>query len=287
VSELPNNAKTAENNESEISMQTFLQDVPPNEERQVSGMGLNTMQGYVFVTPDITLFCSDDICGHPQTFRCTDEKQFPTDEDVFMHYECRNCERTYKTFAIRAVEFRGQDGRLLKFGEQPAFGPPLPARLQRLLQSDRDLLIKGYQAEIHGQGIGAFAYYRRVVEDGKGRLIDEIIKVCKKTPRAEKLVPTLEEAKKQTQFTKAVEQIADAIPDSLRMDNHNPLTLLHNALSRSLHKDSDEQCLEAAQAIRVVLTEFTDSLAQLLKEKAELTEAIKKLSAGKKPTEHK
>jgi hypothetical protein len=112
-----------------------------------------------------------------------DTQQFlvSVNHDFLLHYQCRNCGHTTKTFAIRLVEFLGGEsrvgiGRLVKMGEEPAFGPPLPARLQRLVQPDRDLLVKGYQAEIHGQGIGAFAYYRRIVEDGKDRLIDEIIK---------------------------------------------------------------------------------------------------------------
>jgi hypothetical protein len=203
--------------------------------------------------------------------------------DAVLHYQCRNCQRTKKTFAIRAK----QDGHLLKMGEEPAFGPPLPARLQRLVQPDRDLLVKGYQSEIRGHGIGAFAYYRRVVEDGKDRLIDEIIKVCRKIPRAETFIPKLEQAKKETQFTNAVQLIADAIPDALRIDGHNPLTLLHQALSKSLHNDSDEECLEAAEAIRLVLTEFADRLSQLLKEQAELTKALSKLFKSKSSTESK
>jgi hypothetical protein len=290
VNELPSNAEATEDKESEIALQTFLQDVAPNQERRISGMAEYSRGDWYFVRPDVTLFCSDEICGRGQSFSCIDQELFLVSQnhDFVLHYECRNCERTTKTFAIRLVkDLGGGDGCLVKMGEEPAFGPPLPARLQRLVQRDRDLLIKGYQSEIHGQGIGAFAYYRRVVEDGKDRLIDEIIKVCRKIPGADKFISGLEEAKKQTQFKKAVEQIADAIPDALRIEGHNPLTLLHQAISKSLHSDSDEECLEAAEAIRVVLTEFADRLSQLLKEQAELTNAIKKLFAGKSPTKGK
>jgi len=286
VSELPSNAEPAEDKESEIAMQTFLEDVPPNEERLISGMADYEHGTWKFVKPDLTLFCLDPICGRPQTFTCMDSQEFlvAANPDFLLHYLCRNCGHTTKMFAITLVKRdagNGRNGRLLKIGEEPAFGPPLPARLQRLVQPDRELLIKGYQSEIHGQGIGSFAYYRRVVEDGKDRLIDEIIKVCRKMPGADKYIEGLEAAKREVQFKKAVEQIADAIPDALRLDGHNPLTLLHQAISRSLHSDSDEECLEAAQAIRVVLTEFADRLSQLLKEQAELTKAITKLVAGK------
>ena len=167
------------------------------------------------------------------------------------------------------------------------FGPPLPARLQRLVQSERDFLVKGFQSEIKGQGIRAFAYYRRVVKDGKDQLIDEIIKLCKKIPGADRFISGLEEAKKQEQFKKAVEQIADAIPEALRIAGHNPLTLLHQALSKSLHSDSDEECLEAAHGIRVVLAAFAERLSQLLRDEAEVTEAVKKLLVSKNPAKAK
>jgi len=288
VSELPSSAQPAETNESEISMQTFLEEVPPNEQRSVSDMAISAMHNYLFRKPDLTLFCPNAICNRAQTFGCTDDRDLPVG-DALLHYRCRNCQRTTKTFAIRfvGVRPRGSDGRLLKIGEQPAFGPPLPARLQRLVQPDRGFLVKGFQSEIKGHGIGAFAYYRRVVEDEKDRLIDEIIKVCKKTPGADKFISGLEEAKKQVQFTTAVEQIADAIPEALRISGHNPLTLLHPALSKSLHKDSDEDCLEAAHAIRVMLAAFAERLSQLLKDEAEVTNAIGTLLAKKKKEDSK
>jgi len=272
--------------ESEIAMQTFLEDVPPNEERIISGIADYEFGDWKFVKPDITLFCSDPLCNHGQEFMCMESEHLLVSEnrDFLLHYQCRNCRHTTKTFAIRLVKFLGGssgvgNGRLVKMGEEPAFGPPLPARLQRLVQSDRDFLMKGFQSEIKGLGIGAFAYYRRVVEDGKDRLIDEIIKVCKKTPGADKLISGLEEAKKQVQFKKAVEQIADAIPEALLISGHNPLTLLHQALSKSLDLDSDEECLEAAHDIRVLLGVFAERLSQLLKEDAEVTKAVSKLMA--------
>jgi hypothetical protein len=275
-----------------ISPQTFLQEIPPNQERLISGMAHHGGGYWHLVKPDLTLFCPDQLCERPQTFTCTTDADFAVAgrPDVILEYECRNCAHTTKTFAIRvlAIDGRnGRDGRLVKIGEEPAFGPPLPARLQRLVQSERDFLLKGFRSEIKGQGIGAFAYYRRVVEDGKDRLIEEIIKVSKTIPGADKFIPGLEDAKKQTQFTKAVEQIADAIPDALRIDGHNPLTLLHQAISKSLHEDSDEECLEAAEAIRIVLGEFAERLSQLSKEQAEVKKAISKLFKSKQPSESK
>jgi hypothetical protein len=57
----------------------------------------------------------------------------------------------------------------------------------------------------------------------------------------------------------------------------NPLILLHSALSEGLHAQTDEQCLELAQAVRVVLAELAERIGQALKDEAELNAAISRL----------
>lgn len=50
------------------------------------------------------------------------------------------------------------------------------------------------------------------------------------------------------------------IPQTLLINGHNQLTLLHSALSEGLHDQTDEKCLELATSIRVVLTDLADRL---------------------------
>jgi hypothetical protein len=53
--------------------------------------------------------------------------------------------------------------------------------------------------------------------------------------------------------------------------------LLHSALSEGLHAQTDEDCLERATAIRVVLTDLADRIGHALKDRAELGAALSKL----------
>jgi (p)ppGpp synthase/HD superfamily hydrolase len=69
-----------------------------------------------------------------------------------------------------------------------------------------------------------------------------------------------------SQFSKALASIKDAIPQALLLNGHNPLTMLHKALSTGLHEKTDEECLEIAHDVRVVLIELADRLGQLLKD---------------------
>jgi hypothetical protein len=69
--------------------------------------------------------------------------------------------------------------------------------------------------------------------------------------------------------------------ESLLINGHNPLTLLHSALSKGLHAKTDEECLELAHDVRIVLTELAERLGQALKDEAELNTAVSRLIKSK------
>jgi hypothetical protein len=92
------------------------------------------------------------------------------------------------------------------------------------------------------------------------------------------MVRGLKEAKKQVQFLSAVEAVKDALPQTLLVDGHNPLTLLHSALSKGLHAKTDEECLELAKDVRLVLADMVERIGQALKDDAELKAAVSRLT---------
>ena len=63
----------------------------------------------------------------------------------------------------------------------------------RLIQEDRELFLIGRRAETQGMGIGAFAYYRRVVEEQKTRIFDKIIDVAKKLGTKDEQIAQLQQ----------------------------------------------------------------------------------------------
>ena len=81
----------------------------------------------------------------------------------------------------------------------------------------------------------------------------------------------------EIQFSKAVENVKTAIPEVLFIKGHNPLTLLHSALSEGLHEVSDEMCLVAASDIRLILFEFAERLTEAMTDQKELNEALSRL----------
>ncbi|MFZ1219285.1 MAG: hypothetical protein WAO00_08325 [Chthoniobacterales bacterium] len=177
-----------------------------------------------------------------------------------------------------------ETGEATKFGEAPPFGPPTSARLITLIGPDRDAFLKGRRCENQGLGIGAFVYYRRVVESQKARILAEIIKVAERVGAKAEIIRVLKEAAEETQFSKAMNMAKPAIPESLLVNGHNPLGLLHTALSEGVHTLSDEVCLAIAGSIRIVLEELSERLGQALKDELELKQALDTLINRQKLT---
>ena len=241
----------------------------------------NTYYAEIY-TPELFLHCASDVCNGQRYFRYTQgDKSLGMGVDTrqtFLTFTCDNCKKNQKTFALRIrVPRDDNSGLCMKFGEWPPFGPPTPARLIRMFGKDRDTYLKGRRCENQNLGIGAFTYYRRVVENQKNQILDEIIRVSHKIGASAEMLKALEDAKRENQFSKALEMVKDAIPPGLFINGHNPLTLLHSALSDGLHERTDEQCLELAHDARVVLVELAERLGQALKDEAELNTAVTRL----------
>lgn len=266
-----------------ILFSDFLTNFPPNTSASIIDLSSGP-PNYVMNPPRLGLYCEDEMCGGNRVFVPTFNYHHRLNEDsaaqtYILRYHCKHCEATSKLFAISCSPIAGSTGGIvLKFGEHPAFGPQTPTRLLRLFQSEIDLFLKGRRAESQGLGIGAFAYYRRVVENHKDQLIDAIIRASKRLGSDRTIVEKLELAKTQFQFTKAIEDIEIAIPESLKIEGRNPLVLLHGALSNGIHAQTDEECLEYAQSIRLVLTALAEKIGHALQEHEELSKAVKRLT---------
>jgi hypothetical protein len=257
------------------SFAEFLELSPPDIVETVTGLWTD-VSGYARLSaPEISLHCYGKRCNGVRVFRSSDSPHLSTDfEYVFVTYECRNCAQSHKTFSLLVLKSKN---RVQKLGESPSFGPPVPARVMTLIGSDRELFLKGRRAELRGLGIGAFAYYRRVVEDKKGAIVEEIGKVAKRLGASPETLALFAEAQTEIQFSKAIDKIKAAIPQSLLINGHNPLILLHSALSKGIHAGTDEECLDLATSIRLILIELAEHIATALKDEAELRDAVTKL----------
>lgn len=275
-----------------ITFAEFLVKTPPLKTQSVVDLFVDTTNdnSASFNEPKIKLYCDSATCKGYKFFESANRPVYVNDVhfqdyNLLIKYTCRNCKKTTKEYSIKAYGSESWqeadipvNNKVLKLGEYPVFAPSISSEVLKLIKSDKNLFLKGLESENNNLGIGAFSYYRRVVENQKNHLIDQIIKVSEKLKASPKIIEDLKKAKENFQFSTAVEQFKPAIPESLLIDGcHNPLNLLHGALSAGLHAKSDDACLELAHDIRNVLTDLSERLNQSLKDDEVLKKSVSRL----------
>jgi hypothetical protein len=268
-----------------IPLKQFLEEFPINTPQKITNYYEKTDSEYHPFrkqTPQLRIWCNHNDCQGFRRFEGEWQRQQDvTSKDIsrdFLTYKCRDCGVTEKTFCLlSAATDQDGNGVALKIGEIPEVHIQLPSGLPTLLGTDYQVFIKGLKCEKQGLGLGAFSYYRRVVENQKGRLFEQILRVAKRLGASQQVIGGLERAAIETQFSKAVDDAKDYIPASLLIDGHNPMKLLHRALSIGIHAADDETCLKVAHSIRMVLQDMSQRIKDTLREERELKSALSDL----------
>lgn len=275
-----------------LTFKEFLESVPPGQTRTVTDYAdrdrTAVSPSFTITAERLWLHCPSPECGGYRYFTPL-HKQYVkfgmSLQNGFLGYVCSNCGKTHKRYSVQlTARAASTPATVVKYGEVPSFGEPVPNRLLRLLdeEGDKDLFLKGRQCENQGLGVGAFSYYRRVVENKKVTLIKEIRKVADIVNAPKETKDALDAAMTEHSFKGSLDKIKGAIPESLLINGHNPMALLHAALSDGLHDRDDKHCLELATSIRVVLSDLVKKVMEAQKENEELKKALAKLTVGPK-----
>lgn len=242
------------------------------------------------VIPAIRIECPR--CESVQTFNnphVTPDKSIPTHNDgrqlqtigavLKVELRCAGCEKFRSRFLIR---FREDEKTIEKVGQFPEPSVRVPKDIQRQLGDHAANYRKGLISESHGFGIGAFGYYRRIVEIVIDELLDLLAEVI---PTSEKTAyeAALAKAKTSRVAQEKIDLVKDLLPDSLRPDGMNPLGVLHHALSEGLHSLDDGECLESATQIRHVLEYLVSQVSLAKDSKKQFTEGMRRLLEKKRP----
>ena len=273
------------NTTSEVAWKSFLETTPPNTPVRISGLAVSLGNAWKIVNPYIELHCEHDDGVRrfdPTASSYVFLARPITPSYEFIAYRCRDCQSSTKTFAVliqndeSAFEDLGSV-EVMKLGEYPPFSAPISSRIQKLLSdSDLELYRKGVRAEAQGLGIGAATYFRRIVDEQWQRLVKEIRRAAERLGVED--LGVYDDAMGKTQFSKAVAMLKDAIPEKLLiLKGENPLTMLYKPLSQQLHGMTDEECLQQAADIRLVLTVLLENIAEVMKDQDELTAAANRL----------
>lgn len=237
--------------------------------------------------PAIHMYCS--VCDSEQTFNMSNdfwENKF-NPESIHgkvkeVRYVCSSCNSGLYVFLIYfGFDPKGLNEEteiyLQKVGQIPAWNIEMDKDLETILGENATYYKKGLICESQGYGIGAHAYYRRIVEDVIGELLESISEHISSKEELEKYNDAMESVRKTKVTQEKIEVVKDLLPNSLRPNSVNPLQVLYDELSEGIHYNSDEECLESADAIRVAMTYLANQVMRKRKDHNSFTESIKNL----------
>ena len=218
------------------------------------------------------------ICDCLQTFNMSNEYYDNYSYDgkgsgkvVRAVYLCSACKK-YEYFFL--IQFA--DEYIIKVGQCPPWDITPDKNLIELLGEHKNYYKKGLICESQGYGIGAYAYYRRIVEAIIDSLLDSIGEIIAEGEK-QKYLEALKKTKETIVAQEKIELVKDLLPEILRPDGMNPLNLLHSTLSEGLHAKTDDECLEIAGSIRDILVFLVNQILQTKESSKKFTSRMRKL----------
>src|SRR5208337_3040978 len=176
--------------------------------------------------PPIKMFC--DNCKTDQTFAMTNEyfneyfsrgySNTPSHGKIVRaEYTCLHCKEFNRTFFIQIDKNLNW---IMKVGQFPAWTIAGNPQIETLLGQHKEYLKRGLICESQGFGIGAFAYYRRIVEEVIDKLLDLIPRLLSGSELAQ-FKDALDKTKTTHVTSEKIELVKDLLPQILRPNNTN------------------------------------------------------------------
>lgn len=238
------------------------------------------------LVPKVPIHMYCDICKSDQTFNMVNEyynafrfSNTPAAGNTTeVRYVCSACNKYLRIFSLK---FDNKGSYIMKVGQEPPWDISVDKNLLKALGNYGDYYKKGLICESQGYGIGAYAYYRRVVEEVIDELLDSILDLIEDKEK-DKYKQALEKTKKTRVAQEKIDLVKDLLPTSLRPSGMNPLSVLHDCLSEGLHGKSDEECLELACNVKDTLIYLLNQIIRDKEAKKTFTESMKKILEKKK-----
>jgi hypothetical protein len=273
----------------------MLEQVPLHSPRKIERLFVHNQNGLIGLPAAIHVHCENNKCAGVRRHEWRRQGEFPVGlEELYLltEYDCTNCLECHQIFGLKSrwdIKRVATSGTCTKIYQEPQFGSPTPKRFYEVIGEDnRNHFLQARRAIARGLGIGAYAYYRRIVESAKFDLIGSLIKVAEATNAVPAQIELLKRAQSERQFSKAIDLLREvsAIPPSLLISGHNPLLLLHDSLSKGIHELDDSECLERVREAETLLfhiaTEVQMVLADQSAVKAALTNILRRKETSDK-----
>jgi len=192
-------------------------------------------------------------------------------------YKCSSCQEFKRYFLLK---FDPEGKYMLKVGQWPSWDITPDRVLDEAVGVNSHFYKRGLICESQGYGIGAFSYYRRIVEEIIDKLLEDVAGLLS-GDELNRYQDALGLVKKTSVTKEKIAIVKDILPPILRPDEMNPLSTLHSILSEGLHNKTDEECIEAAATVREVLVFLVNQVETTQTSSARFTESMRRLLDSK------
>ena len=245
--------------------------------------------------PAIHMYCP--VCDSEQTFNMINEYyetdslhgEYILNKVLRLKYVCSSCRQGTRIFLVSFSEIKrkfhnsktGEDEEkdvlyAMKVGQTPAWDITMDKELETMLGEHAEYYRRGLICESQSYGVGAYAYFRRISEDIIDELLESILDLVEEDEK-EQYKEKLEQVKKEKITENKINLVKDLLPKSLQVDGMNPLKELYGVLSQGIHNETDEECMDKAEAIRCILVFLVNQVIRTKKDKKYFTEGMKKI----------
>ena len=200
-------------------------------------------------------FQSFGLNGDPEGIRF-----YPANLTLRLEFECVSCQRERREYLVEKVD-TVDTIRIQKYGERPRKKLDRNRGLQQFFKDDLDNYEKAVVCLLHEYGMGAFAYFRRIVENNICKLLDLAHEDAESSGEGTNVMAALTDLRKDSPMAKKIEIANQALPKYLKPDGLNPLGRLYQVLSEGVHELSDDECLNRAKEISECLGYLVSELA--------------------------
>ncbi len=249
----------------ELSVQTFELKIAPTELYENFGKQSSATSNKRTVFTTKGLFCDT------QHFKglCSSCKEFSMDLLISMFTEEPVKINDSTTFYLR------------KFGQYPPYEiKPSNDVLSYLLEEDQDLYKKALMNLSTGYGIGAFAYFRRIIENEIYRIVENISNF--QYEDSEQVRKAILKHKADHNISKLIHELNNFLPPTLKSLGNNPIKILWEKTSAGIHGLTEEECLQQATDIDKILTFTIKKIKEESSDIREVRAALSSLDRNKK-----
>jgi len=198
------------------------------------------------------------------------------ESDIYsFQFTCDGCSSSRYIFW---VEVDIEERRIRKVGQSPARSINLDKDLERFLEGDAEFFKRALICESQGYGIAAFSYYRRVLENSIGKILQSLRSVLELNNASSEEIEKIDKALNSIVMDERIKIAKDAVPNHLRPNRMNPLAIIYDTLSAGIHRLPEEQCLENSQHIRIALSYLIKALTQQNEEQKAFLDSMKSLN---------